>query len=306
MAPVTLHLIIADQPKDFLNALRALPPASRPLYIGSVHHWMHAPTTLSTAALLGNGETITQWHFLIIYPASSPESLDLPSGLQHHVREKWSITAGVSDDLLANFAAAQAKRVSNAVPPLPAGWSATDYSGLDASIPPADVEASLALEAYSFGSNNTSDSPVVLKDWIRAFGTKHTGPVQMLNLDCCNPGRRPDFYSYIMAFSASVGSRYGGDATVLSFGQDVTEWSTRKEEGELTVAEAKESEKGYGTRKGQVAGWEDVALVWYPSIWHFAKLLDDPEYAEADRKFKVGVLRDGPIVCCTEVEMNYE
>jgi len=42
-------------------------------------------------------------------------------------------------------------------------------------------------------------------------------------------------------------------------------------------------------------------LVWYPSIWHFGKLLDDLDYAEADRKFKVGVVLDNPILCCTEV-----
>ncbi|KAK5704636.1 hypothetical protein LTR17_021730 [Elasticomyces elasticus] len=306
MAPVTFHLVIARQPKDFLYALQDLEPASRPLYVGEVHHWMHAPTTLSIPALLGSGPTVTSWHYLVVHLASSPESVDLPGILNQHVVEKWSITCGVPDQLLANLAAANKKRLSNPVSLLPTGWNPTDHSGLDASIPPTDVEASLSLEAHAFGSNKQSDSLFVLKDWIRAFGTKHTGPVQMLNLDCCNPGRRPDFYLYIMAFGTSVGIKYGGDATIFTGGQDVTEWSTRKTEGELTVAEAKESEKGYGTREGQVAGWEDVALVWYPSIWHFAKLLDDPEYAEADRKFKVGVLRDGPIVCCTEVEMNYE
>ncbi|TKA74548.1 hypothetical protein B0A55_04439 [Friedmanniomyces simplex] len=308
MAPVTFHLIAAHQPKDFLSALQDLPPSSRPLYVGEVHHWMHAPTTLSTVALLGSGATVAQWHYLLIHPTSSPHSLSLPTGLAPHVQEKWSLTSGISDDLLAHYAPAQAKRLSNPIPPLPPGWSTSNHSGLDASIPPTDLEASLALKALPLGSNKNTDTPVALKDWIRAFGTQHPGPVQMLNLLSFNPGRRADFYSYIAAFSASVGSKYGGEGAILSFGHDVTEWSSRKEEGAgmMTVAEAKESEKGYGTQEGQVVGWEDVGLVWYPSIWHFAKLLDDPEYAAADRKYKVGVLRDGPLVCCMEVEMRYE
>jgi len=32
-------------------------------------------------------------------------------------------------------------------------------------------------------------------------------------------------------------------------------------------------------------------------------MLDDPEYAAADRKYKIGVLRDGPLIMCTEVEL---
>jgi hypothetical protein len=71
----------------------------------------------------------------------------------------------------------------------------------------------------------------------------------------------------------------------------VTDWSSRAAEG-VEVADPKAGGSGV---------WEDVALVWYPSLWHFAKLLDDPDYAVADRTFKQGVLRDNPILCCTEV-----
>ena len=75
------------------------------------------------------------------------------------------------------------------------------------------------------------------------------------------------------------------------FGASVTNWSSRVAEG----AEAADPQaNGSGV-------WEDAALVMYPSIWHFGKLLDDSDYAEADRKFKVGVVLDNPILCCTEV-----
>ncbi|KAK0290916.1 hypothetical protein LTR35_001637 [Friedmanniomyces endolithicus] len=305
MAPVTFHLIVAHQPKDFLRALRDLPHDSRPLYVGEVHHWIHAPTTVSTAALLGSTDTVTQWQYLLVHQTRTPDSLTLPPSLDLHVQRKWSITAEVSNDLLANYANAQAKRLSNPIPPLPTGWSASNHSALDAAIAPPDLEVSLALEAHSLGSNTKTDSPVILKDWIRAFGTRHAGPVQMFNLLSYNPGRRQDFYGYLAAFADFAGSKYGGEGAILNIGHEVEDWSSREEEGVMTVKEAKESEKGYGTKHGQLVGWEDVALVWYPSIWHFAKMLDDPEYAEADRKYKVGVMRDGPLCCCTEIEMEY-
>ncbi|KAK0367388.1 hypothetical protein LTR91_007354 [Friedmanniomyces endolithicus] len=305
MAPVTFHLIVAHQPKDFLGALRNLPHDSRPLYVGKVHHWIHAPTTLSTAALLGSADTVTQWQYLLVHQTRAPESLTLPTGLDPHVRKKWSITVEVSNDLLANYAAAQAKLLSNPIPPLPTGWSASNHSALDAATAPPDLEASLALEAPPLGSNKKTDAPVVLKDWLRAFGTRHAGPVQMLNLLSYNAGRRQDFYGYIAAFAGFAGSKYGGEGAIMNFGHEVGNWSSRKEEWAMSVKEARESENGYGTKSGPLVGWEDVALVWYPSIWHFAKLLDDPEYAEADRKYKVGVMRDGPLCCCTEIEMGY-
>lgn len=73
----------------------------------------------------------------------------------------------------------------------------------------------------------------------------------------------------------------------------VTDWSSRASEG-AKVADPQAGGSGV---------WEDVALVWYPSLWHFAKLLDDPDYADADRKFKVGAVRDNPILCCRAVEL---
>ncbi|KAK0268057.1 hypothetical protein LTR91_001584 [Friedmanniomyces endolithicus] len=305
MAPVTFHLIITQQPKGFLSALQNLPHASRPLYVGEVNHWIHAPSTLSTAALLGSTDTVTKWQHLLIHQTSTPDSLALPTGLDEHVKEKWSITAEVSDDLLATYAAAQAKRLSNPIPPLPTCWSATNHSGLDAATAPPDLEASIALEAHPLGSNKKTDSPVVLRDWLRAFGTRHAGPVQVFNLLSYNPGRRQDFYGYLAAFAGFAGSKYGGEGAILHIGHEVGDWSSREDEGVMTVKEATESAKGYGTKDGPLVGWEDVALVWYPSIWHFAKMLDDPEYAEADRKYKVGVMRDGPLCCCTELEMEH-
>ena len=78
----------------------------------------------------------------------------------------------------------------------------------------------------------------------------------------------------------------------MLLGTGVQEWSSRKDEGSAVA----------DPEKGGSGVWEDVGLVWYPSIWHFAGMLADEEYAEADRKWKRGVLADNPILCCEEIE----
>lgn len=295
MAPTTFHLLTVKDADAFITALGSLPRTNRPLYVGRCHHWIHEPRDLSTAALLG-----TKWEYHIIHHTSSPDSLALPPGMEEHVTAKWSIAGETPESILETYHSTHEARLSAPVTPLPSGWSAEDHSGLDASIPPPDLEASLALKSYPLGSNRDTDKRIVLKDFIRSFGVLHKGPVQMLNLLSCLPGQRPRIYAYFQAFGESVGKKYDGAAMIPQFG--VTDWMTRKEEGELTIAEA----KNYGTEEGEKVGWEDAALVWYPSLWHFAKLLDDSAYAEADRKFKQGVLRDNPILMCSEVYIEYE
>jgi hypothetical protein len=52
-------------------------------------------------------------------------------------------------------------------------------------------------------------------------------------------------------------------------------------------------------------GCEDAGLIWYPTLWHFATLLDDPTYAAADRNLMVDALRDLQTLCCTWLERRY-
>lgn len=107
----------------------------------------------------------------------------------------------------------------------------------------------------------------------------------MFNLLSYLPEQRPRYLQYVAAFQESVGIKYGGEPVVLGFG--VHDWSSRKEEE--------------GKEEGR---WEDTALIYYPSLWHFGKMSDDEAYVEVDRKFKQGVLRDNPLMCCTEVEIE--
>lgn len=91
-------------------------------------------------------------------------------------------------------------------------------------------------------------------------------------------GGREQYFKYIAAFQESVGSDFGGVPIAVGFG--VTDFTSRQD----------------GAGK-----WEDTALVGYPSIWHFAAMLDSEAYADVDRRFKKGALRDNPLICCTEV-----
>jgi hypothetical protein len=117
----------------------------------------------------------------------------------------------------------------------------------------------------------------------------------MFNLLAYQPDGRIRYFEYIKAFVASIGSKYGG--TPLFHGQDVVDWSSRVSEVEAQKDQSSTALAG---------DWVDTALVWYPSIWHFSKMLDDPGYVDVDRRFKQGALKDNPLICCTEVDVHYE
>ncbi|KAK3721707.1 hypothetical protein LTR37_002872 [Vermiconidia calcicola] len=289
MAPLTSHLIALNESttaETFLSSIAKLGPSERPVYVGKCQHWIHAPH-LSANALSGTGSTMLRWDYLVINKASGQDSLALPDALKSLIERIWSITTNHDDSDLENYAEGKATRQNAAVPSLPHGWSANDHSGLDAAVPPPDLEASLGLASYPLGSRkDDGKKPVVLKDFVRDLGTQYSGPVNMFNLLSFVPGQQPRYYQYIAAFRDSVGSKYGGDAIFV--GTSVGNWSSKADE------------------QGDGVGWEHDALIHYPSIWHFGKMLDDPGYADADRRFKQGALRDNPIMCCTEVEVTYD
>ena len=289
MAPLTFHLLsVPDttQQASLLTSLRALPPSSRPFYVGQTHHWIHEPT-LSVPALLGTTPSPKPWTHLLVCPSSGADDLALPAGLDiSGLQDKWSIAAPVDDSTwLTNYHSRHTERQTATPPSLPAGWSPTESSALLAAEPPTDLSASLALASRPLGK----PEPLGLQSFTAAFGTTHPGPVSMFNLLSYTPsGGKAKYYNYIAAFSASIGVKYGGQPLFL--GQEVTGWSSRATE-----------EEGEGGE-----GWDDCALVWYPSLWHFAKMLDDAEYERVDREFKTGSLRDNPLICCTEIEVAYE
>lgn len=289
MPPVAFHLLIVPDEAKLLSHIKTSDQTEQPLYLGRCHHWMHSPK-LSTAALTGEGPDMLHWTHLLVSNASTANPLSLPQALSDYVQTKWTIVAPVEDSWLSTLKSAQPEHVPKSSTSLPEGWSPDNYAGLDAAVVPADLEASLNMSSIPLGGNKTS-APQDLKSFMRTWGVSHRGSVDMFNLLAYHSGQQARYFQYIAAFQASVGSRYGGDALLL--GSPVTDWSSRVQEGFEAANPA----------AGGSEVWENVALVHYPSLWHFGKMLDDPEYAEVDRAYKQGALKDNPLICCTRIEL---
>ena len=116
-----------------------------------------------------------------------------------------------------------------------------------------------------------------LDAWFHSFSsTDGAGPVSMLNF--LTYANKEQYMGYVKAFGDSVGSRYGGTPKII---------------GEVIS----------GPEGGETE-WDDMVVVQYPSITHFADMLASEEYAKADRKYKVGALKDTGLLCVVEVDLQ--
>lgn len=287
MAPFTHHLVSLSKDvnsRSFIAALRGLPVSEKPLWVGQCHHWIHDPR-LSVDALTGSGSELKKWDYLIFTKAINIGSSDLPSEINKLLSDKWSITAEVGDDYVDGLPGKEKIFAAAPVPTLSNGWSAENHASLDASEPPADVSLSLSTASPVMGQDK-NESKVDIKTFVRNFGTSTpgSGPIVMFNLLSFFPGKMSEYFKYVEGFLKDLGPRTG--AQPLSLGTEVYDWSSKEED----------------TR--DVGVWELVALVWYPSIWHFGQMLGDEIYAKLDRDFKMGVVRDNPLICCTPVDLS--
>ena len=107
-------------------------------------------------------------------------------------------------------------------------------------------------------------------------------PVTMLNLLAY--ASKEKYLNYIKAFSEGVGAKYGGTAKMI--GEVVT--SSAEHEGLGDVADS----------------WDDIALVQYPSLEHFVEMVKSEGYQEADRRWKVGALKDTGLLCVVEIDLT--
>lgn len=115
-----------------------------------------------------------------------------------------------------------------------------------------------------------------LEAWFHSFSaTNGAGPVSMFNL--LSYADKDKYMEYLKAFGESLTPQYGG--TLKIYGEVVT-----------------------SSVEGKV--WDDVAIVQYPSITHFADMLASEEYAAIDRKHKVGALKDTGILCTMELDLE--
>jgi len=134
----------------------------------------------------------------------------------------------------------------------------------DNTVPRQDQSEPLALQV----------SPE-LKTWFRSFSTTHgAGPVSMFNL--LSYADKGKYFGYIQAFAETLVPRYGGTPKIIGEVVDLT---------------------------GDEKVWDDIAIVQYPSITHFADMLASEEYAAIDRKHKVGALKDTGVLCIVELDL---
>jgi hypothetical protein len=282
MSLIAFHLVSLKNQEEspaFLRALRSLPETHKAVWVGDCQHWIHEPH-LSRDVLLGSATQLHSWDYLVACKTLATSSLELPEALAASVSGSWTITTTIDDAQLDSLQSRLAAMKTRNIEPLPHGWSPGDHSGLDNSEAPTDVAMSLDTSSRVLKADGAADA-IKLKSFVGKFGKSHPGPIVMFNLLSFFPNKQHEYMNYIAAFKDIS---YGGEAVL--FGFDPPTWSSQKEE-----------EEG-----GTEGGWEGTAIVRYPSIWHFAKMLDDPRYANLDRKFKVGVVRDNPLICCIPVE----
>lgn len=128
-------------------------------------------------------------------------------------------------------------------------------------------------------------SPELLR-WVETFGkAEGSGAVSMLNLLSFRPGLKSEYLKYGAEFAKSVGSRRGGNAKIVG----------------SVIHGGKEGAGGLGGDGQGGKDWDEVALAHYPSIWHFADMLASEDYQAANKKHRVGALRDTFILCTSEL-----
>ncbi|KAF2139586.1 uncharacterized protein K452DRAFT_289585 [Aplosporella prunicola CBS 121167] len=205
-----------------------------------------------------------RWDLLLIIPSADP----LPVELQSLVCKQWSIKIGVPSRLVNGFT----ERNRTLLKP--------DRNG----IPPLTGALDKPRIAISSQDLELTDE---LRNWVKEFGSVSapgSGAVSMLNLLAFAPGKKQEYLKYGAEFAKSIGARRGGNAKVVG---------TVVEDG---------NEKGAGLRQGDNV-WDEVALAHYPSIWHFADMIASEDYQEANRRYRVGSLKDTLILCTSELDL---
>lgn len=203
------------------------------------------------------------WDILLILPSTDP----LPASLQKLVQHNWSISAGVPSRLTQDFSSKNKKLLQ------PEPGSVPRLSGALDQPRTTDSAQDLELSAE-------------LSKWIQKFqasgGVEGKGAVSMFNLLSFKPNMKSSYLQYGKAFATSAGAKHGGNAKIV---------------GGVTAVNGVEREVG----KGDGVGWDEIALAHYPSILHFADMLVDGEYQEANSKFRVPALMDTAILMTSEM-----
>lgn len=134
----------------------------------------------------------------------------------------------------------------------------------------------------TYGTNQSADSLEVTEDFaafVKDFGPREgKGPVSMFNLLATKDMAR--YMQYVAGFQESAGSKRGGEGKIFG-----------------SVLECSSTPDG-------VKEWEMVAMVHYPSIYHFGDMLAADDYQEMAHKYRFGALLDNPLLCTTELRVD--
>ena len=196
--PASSLFLISLQPSTpiptFIPLLLAS-SAPRPILIARPLRWIIYPWISNASAhekLSLETLTSTAWDLLVIFPTT----VSLPAALtSSHIQATYTLTAGISSKLIANFARTNAQLLdpTSAPPPL--------TGSLDKANSPSSSSDDLAL---------TPD----LLSWLAQPSTPRT-PISMLNLLAFHEGKLESYKAYGKAFATEVGRRRGGVAKVV-------------------------------------------------------------------------------------------
>ncbi|KAJ4302900.1 hypothetical protein N0V90_001791 [Kalmusia sp. IMI 367209] len=207
-----------------------------------------------------------RWDILLILLGTNT----LPSAFVPLIQHHWDITAGVPSRLVQDFAAKNKTLLHPEPNSVPKHSGALDNTHTTASA--QDLELSGEL-----------------RDWVGKFyhggGAEGRGAVSMFNLLSFKPGMKESYLEYGKAFASHVGKSHGGNAKIV---------------GGVTAVNG--VDRGKGTGDGE--GWDEVALAHYPSILHFAEMLANTDYQDANKRYRVPALRDTAILMTSEIEVE--
>jgi hypothetical protein len=114
----------------------------------------------------------------------------------------------------------------------------------------------------------------------------------MLNLLAFKPGMKGEYLKYGKAFGERVGRRYGGVAKIV--GNVVVSLPS-------SPPPAAAGEQVETIHDATTDTWDEIALAHYPSISHFASMLQDEEYQAVNHQHRLPSLRDTCILMTSEI-----
>ncbi|KAI5868102.1 hypothetical protein GGS23DRAFT_608665 [Durotheca rogersii] len=321
-------------PAAFLGKLRRA--GVRPVVRGRVVRWMVLPTHLSTGHLLSRN---LQWDLLLVLEDKEqrhgddddrgeprePASL-LPHDVRRDVAAAWSASCGVPAHALAGYSAANAALLrpplgARVVPP-------PELPEVDSPVPARQFPSSFSSHSSHFSHSSSPypgdsarwsaaaqrdldfEASLEMGEWIASLPSPlREQPVTMVSLVALRAGERHRRRQHRDDSSRSRGDdergaapRHGRGASAaapLANDAGARHGARVKLSGDVVAAGG-----GSGAVAARVgdAGWDEFALVHFPSVQHYAAMAATADYQEASRRYRLRTLEDALVLCVLEVD----